>query len=97
MNNKFYYFDQSNPGGGYDEFNGGKRHLLIEASDANEANTIAIGYGVYFDGVEIGEDCECCGDRWYPADEDDGGYNIKESVEAFGNRINDRVLVVYKK
>jgi hypothetical protein len=22
--------------------------------------------GIYFNGVEDGQDCECCGDRWYP-------------------------------
>ena len=32
---------------------------------------LAEDIGLYFDGVEQGMDCSCCGDRWYRAWEDD--------------------------
>ena len=31
-----------------------------------DANDIAQGNGIYFNGVADGIDCDCCGDRWYP-------------------------------
>lgn len=59
----FYEFDQNNPGGYFDTSM--PRFLWVEASSAEEACEIAEKHGVYFDGVDKGIDCECCGDRWY--------------------------------
>jgi hypothetical protein len=42
-------------------------YVIIEAESADEANHIAESVGIYFDGVEKGIDCPCCGDRWYSA------------------------------
>ena len=65
MNNKFYYFHQNNTGGEFDKIGHGKYHnLAIEASSPDEANTIALTWGVYFDGCKNDIDCDCCGDRW---------------------------------
>lgn len=61
----FYTFVQNNTGGSFKGF----RNLIIQAFSADEANMIATEYGVYFNGCATGEDCLCCGDRWYPVTE----------------------------
>lgn len=46
--------------------------VWVMAQSAAEADMLAKKYaGVYFGGVNSGRDCECCGDRWYGAYEDD--------------------------
>ena len=39
----------------------------IYALSKEAANRTAQDKGLYFDGVEKGIDCECCGDRWHMA------------------------------
>ena len=65
----FYNYDQNNSGGGFDvDDSRGIGHIvIIEAKDSNEADEKAKRIGIYFNGVDKGEDCECCGDRWYSA------------------------------
>jgi hypothetical protein len=65
----FYEYHQNNSGGvfTYDAKNGISTTVIIEADSAEEANTRAREIGLYFDGVDAGSDCACCGDRWYPA------------------------------
>ena len=58
----FFTFYQNNSGGVFD---GPAHYVIVEASDAEEAATRAETVGVYFNGVEDGLDCECCGDRWF--------------------------------
>ena len=58
----FYTFKQNNSGGTFI----GPQYVIIEADDASEANLIAYDHGIYFNGVQNGQDCNCCGDRWYP-------------------------------
>jgi len=41
--------------------------VYIYALSKEAANRIAQDKGLYFDGVEKGIDCECCGDRWHAA------------------------------
>ena len=44
--------------------------VWVMAESAAEADTLAKKYaGVYFDGCASGQDCDCCGDRWYSATE----------------------------
>ena len=69
MNTYRYY--QNNSGGGDDEDL--PKLLFVEANSADEANTRAVSIGVYFDGCDSGEDCDCCGDRWARASESDAG------------------------
>lgn len=58
----FFTFDQNNSGGYYV----GTHYIIIEADNAEEANERAQSEaGIYFDGVSTGDDCPCCGDRWY--------------------------------
>ena len=56
---KFYIFNQNNTGGTWDRLLGFK--VIIEAENPRQANKLAEVMGVYFDGVESGEDCPCCG------------------------------------
>lgn len=67
----FYTFNQNNSGGSFDfDKNRGITHyVIIEANDPEHANRRAEDIGIYFDGCESGEDCPCCGDRWYPTSE----------------------------
>ena len=66
---KWYHFRQNNSGGFFytDDERGIGPHVWIEALSPEDANGRAENLGIYFDGVERGNDCECCGDRWDPA------------------------------
>lgn len=66
---KFFEFSQNNSGGSFviDVMSGIGHHVIIEAVDVDHANSIAESIGIYFDGCANGIDCDCCGDRWYPA------------------------------
>jgi len=79
----FFTFYQNNSGGVFD---GPAHYVIVEASDAEEAATRAETVGVYFNGVEDGLDCECCGDRWYPPSEGDG----TEVPEIYGQPAAER-------
>lgn len=62
----FYPYFQNNSGGCFD----GPLSVVVEADSAGEADSKAVKSGlVYFDGVALGIDCECCGSRWYRATE----------------------------
>ena len=63
---RFYHFVQNNSGGWHDldENKGITCHVIIEAYSFDEANRRAQNIGIYFDGVNRGIDCSCCGDRW---------------------------------
>ena len=74
MKTKFYTFYQNNSGGSfhYVERAGITHYVIVEAVDWNHAISRAESIGLYFDGVEEGQDCECCGDRWYKPYSDKG-------------------------
>lgn len=60
----FYTYNQNNSGGRF-VFNSNKgisHYVIVEADSVEEADRIAEGIGLYFDGEG---DCPCCGDRWY--------------------------------
>jgi hypothetical protein len=78
----FYTIDQNNSGGRFaiDYEAGITCYVIVEADNAIEANERAEQIGIYFEGVEDGYDCECCGDRWYTAHEDDA----KETPTVYG-------------
>lgn len=59
---KWYTFHQNNSGGWFNEDVG--EFIVVQAANEEEACRIAEAHGVYFDGVDAGQDCECCGDRW---------------------------------
>ena len=65
---KYFTYHQNNSGGSfdYDDKIGITTNVIIEAKSADEANQIAEKIGIYWNGMEDGSDCECCGDRWHP-------------------------------
>lgn len=68
---KFYEFSQNNSGGSFECNESLTHRVLIEAQDSDEANRIAESLGMYWDGVEEGMDCPCCGNRWSPVSSGD--------------------------
>lgn len=66
---KFFDFSQNNSGGSFvfDEQRGITHFVIVEAMDADHANSVAENIGLYFNGCESGNDCDCCGDRWSEA------------------------------
>lgn len=72
-----YRFHQNNSGGFFKE---PAINVFIHADSADEANSIAVMEGIYFDDdCEI--DCDCCGQRWYRASEWDIVDEIEEPSE----------------
>lgn len=65
----FFTYDQNNSGGSFDhQPKQGIGYLVcVEAASAADADRKAEAIGLYFNGCAVGMDCECCGDRWYPA------------------------------
>lgn len=64
---KWYHYHQNNSGGSFDvDADRGIGHnVFIQAASEPEADARAESIGIYFNGVDDGLDCECCGDRWY--------------------------------
>ena len=60
-----YEFRQNNSGGSFDVNDNVTHRVFIEAKDKDAAIYKALTLGVYFDGVDEGIDCECCGNRWH--------------------------------
>lgn len=79
---KYYTFDQNNSGGRFhiDPVAGITKHVIIEATNAKDANHRAEDVGIYFNGCDSNRDCPCCGDRWWRTTEQDG----TESPEIYG-------------
>ena len=66
----YYTYRQNNSGGRFitdDEVCG---FVVIQAHDEKDADRRAQNIGIYFNGVDAGWDCSCCGDRWDEAWED---------------------------
>ncbi len=63
-----YSFRQNNSGGYYCQ---PAKHIIVkDARDEDHAHEIALGAGMYTNGVAAGMDCSCCGDRWYGVDDE---------------------------
>lgn len=75
---KFFTFRQNNSGGSFDfdKESGITFCVIVEAKDADEANKRAEEIGLYFNGVDMNMDCECCGDRWHEVWGDDEGDDV---------------------
>lgn len=86
---KYYLFRQNNSGGYYSNV---PTEIYIQAPSSEEANEIATKHGIYFDGIENGFDCECCGDRWNRVDET---YAIDKIDISF--MLSEYLVVYYKK
>jgi hypothetical protein len=88
----YFKFRQNNSFG---HFNGTPL-VFIQANNAKAANAIAQDNGIYFNGVADGIDCDCCGDRWYPVNDDDAqdqpssyGYGGRVTVYSHGDNYVD--------
>lgn len=57
----YYTFFQNNSGG---FFIGPAEIVIIEGDSIEEIIKIALDNDIYFDGVHLGKDCSCCGNRW---------------------------------
>jgi hypothetical protein len=97
----FYTFNQNNSGGGFHDSENYGQYVIVAARSAKEANSLAEGLGLYFDGVDGGSDCDCCGDRWYRAHDGDGTETPEvygkdpEALLAEGGFFRDKVVVHY--
>jgi hypothetical protein len=58
---KWWQYAQNNSGG---DFTGPAHLVFVKAATADQADAVAVQHGIYFNGCDTGEDCECCGDRW---------------------------------
>ena len=67
----FWIFRQNNSGGSFvlDMTQGIGVWVIVEASSQAHALERAAAVGIYMDGVELGVDCPCCGDRWSEPEE----------------------------
>lgn len=95
---KFYTYDQNNSGGSFDVDDNVSEYVIIEAKSADHANKIAEDIGIYFDGCSTGDDCSCCGDRWYRAYDDDGKDEpmiCSTPVRQYGGSIFKNKVIVY--
>lgn len=63
-----YEYGQNNSGGHHHVDKTVSVLVYVEAKDAEEADRAAqYKAGIYFNGCDEGNDCPCCGDRWYEA------------------------------
>lgn len=87
----FFNFRQNNSGGhfAFDEKAGISVNVIVEAETAEEANSKAEQLGLYFDGCDNGQDCDCCGDRWYRQYSDSDG-DKKPSIYGVAIRKNQK-------
>jgi hypothetical protein len=81
---KWFTFRQNNSGGKFIINDNVDVFVIIQAHNATEANELAQRVGIYFNGVDDGYDCECCGDRWSTMWDDDKG---TDEPEIYGERV----------
>lgn len=83
----FYDYRQNNSGG---NFTLPAVTVIVEADNAQEADYIAEDLGLYWDGVRLEIDCDCCGDRWYPKN----GFFTEEGTEeptVYGKSVSEEL------
>jgi hypothetical protein len=62
----YFTFQQNNSGGIWSKNPKVAHTVIVEADNAEQANERAMAVGIYFNGVDSGRDCSCCGNRWSP-------------------------------
>jgi hypothetical protein len=86
----FYEWKQNNSGGRFFVDENLSNRVVIEADTYYKAEAKAFDLGIYYDGVEEGHDCECCGDRWYGGEElkdkDLQGYTLDEYLQDLADK-----------
>ena len=73
---KWFEFNQNNSGGSFDVDDKVCHRLFIEAESFDDAVKKAEELGCYWDGVDDGIDCPCCGDRWSKWNDDPVGIEL---------------------
>lgn len=82
----FFMWNQNNSGGHFVVDDDLTWQAVIESDDYQQAEIYALGIGVYYDGVDSGHDCSCCGDRWYEGKElDTGGQTLVEHLQEYAD------------
>lgn len=66
----FFIYNQNNSGGSFVTNKNLCHRVCIEANNEKKAEEKAEELGIYFNGVDEGIDCPCCGDRWHIAEEE---------------------------
>ena len=61
VNSRVYVYRQNNSGGYITK---PAKFIIVEAENEPAALDKAKEAGLYLDGVSLGVDCSCCGDRW---------------------------------
>lgn len=78
-----FEFSQNNSYGRFDINENVSGVVFIEAYSHDHANALAEDIGLYFNGCDTGRDCDCCGDRWHPVEQNDG-----ITIEEFNKNIH---------
>lgn len=84
----WYKYNQNNSGGSFVIDDHVSVTVMVQASNAKEAEAKAESIGIYFYGCEDGRDCSCCGDRWYRADDRLDNFTVyhwKKKDQVFDN------------
>jgi hypothetical protein len=63
----FWMYRQNHSGGRATRTASLSDYVIIEAENGEQADAKLLALGAYYDGVEAGIDCPCCGDRWQRA------------------------------
>ena len=84
MQTKVYELTQNNSGGSFVVDDKLCHRLFIEAESWEEAMDKAEDLGCYWDGVDEGSDCQCCGDRWYRSGDLVDPENINSKYGGYG-------------
>jgi hypothetical protein len=73
--------------------------VVIESDYYEQAEIYALGIGIYYDGVDSGRDCSCCGDRWYEGGElDTEGQPMLEHLQGYADEYgweNPSIIIHY--
>jgi len=100
----FYMYSQNNSGGWFQQDDDVVHYVIIEADSPSEADDRAESIGIYFDGIDRGLDCECCGDRWSRTWDSDGtevpslyGTPIEEESDDMWTKVGEPFAYVYYK
>ena len=84
----FYTYRQNNSGGSFIVNEDVDVYVIVEADSPEQADVIAESKGIYFNGCDLGWDCDCCGDRWYRA----YGWDAAEQPEIYGEIVEDQAF-----
>lgn len=84
----WYRYRQNNSGGRFIINDDVAVTVFVEALSASDANEWAERVGLYFDGHN---DCPCCGNRWYSADDEYDGAGEPEPPSDFLGPKHERV------